>query len=97
MVWKKLAELSSDKLRIEYARAGCKGEVSETHSLVMLTIHLVKVMRVDPFTFQYDLDVPINLEAEESNQEPVETLKDVREDYFTIHFENNEETGEKKT
>ena len=71
MVWKKLAELSIDDLRVEYTRAGCKGAFSGTHAFVMLTIHLVKVMRVDPFTFQYDLDVPINLENEESNQERV--------------------------
>ena len=62
----------------------------------MLTIHLVKVMRVDPFTFQYDKDVPINLEAEESKPDCVETekdtsenLADVREDYFTFQFQND--------
>ena len=52
MVWKKLEELSSDELRVEFLTAGCEGEFSETYALVMLTIHLVKVMKVDPFTFQ---------------------------------------------
>ena len=48
MVWKKLEELSSDELRVEFLTAGCEGEFSETYALVMLTIHLVKVMNVDP-------------------------------------------------
>ena len=63
----------------------------------MLTIHLVKVMRVDPFTFQYGNDVPFNLEAEEKNPECVETQKDtsenladVREENFNFQFENYE-------
>ena len=75
MVWKKLAELSSDELRVEYARAGCEGEFSETHSLVMLTIHLVNVMRVDPFTFQYDLDVPINLRLRKATKNLLKLLQ----------------------
>ena len=66
----------------------------------MLTIHLVKVMRVDPFTFQYGNDVPFNFEAEERNPECVETRKDTSENlasiYFTFQFENDEETGETK-
>ena len=69
----------------------------------MLTIHLVKVIHVDPFTFQYDIDVPNILEAEESNSECAKTEKEisedlavVMEDYFTFHIENDEETGEIK-
>jgi hypothetical protein len=69
----------------------------------MLIIHLMKVMRVDPSTFQYHLDLQINFKAGESNPEYVETVKDasekladVREDFFTFQFVNDEETGEIK-
>ena len=59
MVLIRLDELSNDELKNEFEKAGLKGSFEEAECLIRLTIHLVKVVGKDPFSFRFKIDEEI--------------------------------------
>ena len=56
---KRLDELSNEELKNEFEKAGLKGSFEEAECLIRLTIHLVKVVGKDPFSFRFKIDEEI--------------------------------------
>ena len=50
---RRLDELSNDELKHEFVKAGLEGEDEEALMVVKMTIHIVKVLKKDPFSFKF--------------------------------------------
>ena len=53
---KRLDELSKDELKVEFVKAGLEGDNDEAQMVIRMTIYLVKVLRMDPFSFKFEID-----------------------------------------
>ena len=78
MVFKHLRELTASELRTELKRAGIKGKFVKADAIMRLTAHLIDVSE-DPFTFEFDPDIPIDELADDGNPGDYVVMNDVHE------------------
>ena len=53
---KSLDELSNDELKVEFVKAGLEGDDDKAQMVIRMTIYLVKVLRMDPFSFKFEIN-----------------------------------------